>query len=381
MTSQLLKNRQITPVNTHQWNCLEFLLLFSSLAVMQQEVAFAETPSLTAIPAKTESLNQRTAAERWRRLNSLYRSPEKLPETLNSPGHEAGVTRGGHGLPSKPDRSPAAAAVKQSESNQRSIENNSPTDSNLELGAGLSNPQPSSPFTNQEGEAAWIVPLPIDPEAGSKTSDTLPSTQTVTSHESPVIPPTSIGARDDSNLRTAFNNQNDLQNSASVPASRTPIAPVRYREMSSINPFIERGTEGQEIDHDIREWAKEKSTELNIAFGLNSFPDRSFPAVLMPWDAPNFFYYPLYFEDPALERYGHTYHPLIQPLASISRFSGQLVALPYQMTLDPPAREVSSLGWYRPGECAPNLHYQVPLNAKAAAVEVATITGLAFLIP
>ena len=160
-----------------------------------------------------------------------------------------------------------------------------------------------------------------------------------------------------------------------------PLAPVRYRKMSSINPFIEQSAEGREIDHDIREWARQQSDALNIAFGFESFPERAFPAVVMPWDAPNFFNYPLYFEDPALERYGHTYGSLIQPIVSIGRFSGQLVSLPYQMTLDPPHREVYSLGWYRPGECAPKLHYQIPLNAGAAVVQAATVTGLVFLIP
>ena len=101
----------------------------------------------------------------------------------------------------------------------------------------------------------------------------------------------------------------------------------------------------------------------------------------MPWDAPNYFHYPLYFEDPALERYGHTQHPLVQPIASIGRFGVQLLSMPYQMTIDPPCREVYSLGWYRPGECAPKLHYQIPLDAKAAVVQVATVTGLVFLVP
>ena len=172
--------------------------------------------------------------------------------------------------------------------------------------------------------------------------------------------------------------------------SHAQIAPVRYRKISSINPFRDRAADGRESDNDIREWARKQSDDLNLAFGAEPFPERAFPAMVKEWDAPNFFHYPLYFEDPALERYGHTHAscccccsccPLIQPVASIARFSTQLLFLPYQMTIDPPCREVYTLGWYRPGECAPKLHYQVPLNCQAAAVQAATVTGLVFLIP
>ena len=48
---------------------------------------------------------------------------------------------------------------------------------------------------------------------------------------------------------------------------------------------------------------------------------------------------------------------------------------------NPNLSRLYALGWYRPGECAPKLHYQVPLNANAAAVQAATVTGLVFLIP
>lgn len=163
--------------------------------------------------------------------------------------------------------------------------------------------------------------------------------------------------------------------------SLTPIAPVKYRKIGLISPFRERTDDGREIDHEIRTFARQQSDEVNLVFGSEPFPERAFPQMMKPWEAPNFFHYPLYFEDPALERYGHMHSPLGQVLISVGRFSTQLVCLPYQMTIDPPCREVYSLGWYRPGECAPKLHYQVPLNAKAAAVQAATVTGLVFLIP
>ena len=101
----------------------------------------------------------------------------------------------------------------------------------------------------------------------------------------------------------------------------------------------------------------------------------------MAWEPTNFYYYPLYFSDPALERYGHSYPRVIQPLASIARFGTQVVFLPYQMAITPPCKPEYPLGFYRPGEYAPKLHYPIPLNAHAAITEAAVVTGLFFIIP
>ena len=82
-----------------------------------------------------------------------------------------------------------------------------------------------------------------------------------------------------------------------------------------------------------------------------------------------------------MERYGHTYGDHIQPVMSIARFGVQTIGLPYQVAIDPFCYPKYALGWYRPGETAPKLHYQIPLNLKAAAVEAAVVTGLVFAIP
>ena len=99
------------------------------------------------------------------------------------------------------------------------------------------------------------------------------------------------------------------------------------------------------------------------------------------WAPTNFYHYPLYFEDPSLERYGHTYHPLVQPFASTGRFATQLVGLPYQMALHPVNSKQYALGYYRPGEWAPKKLYQIPFNEEATLMEVAVIAGLILIIP
>ncbi|MEX0716036.1 MAG: hypothetical protein WD066_05590 [Planctomycetaceae bacterium] len=105
------------------------------------------------------------------------------------------------------------------------------------------------------------------------------------------------------------------------------------------------------------------------------------PGLCFNWEATNLFHNPLYFEDAQLERYGHTYHHCVQPFVSAGKFGGQLLGLPYQMAIDPMWERRYVLGWYRPGDCAPHLHHQVPFNAKAAAVQGGAMTGLFFLIP
>lgn len=152
--------------------------------------------------------------------------------------------------------------------------------------------------------------------------------------------------------------------------------PLRERKIADIDPYYDR-----DRDSDIRQFAIEKGREFGILFKPRVFQEREFPDIALPWEATQFFYHPLYFSDPALERYGHAHRPLIQPIASIARFGTQFILLPYQMTIDPICKQESPLGFYRPGDCAPKLHYQIPWNTEAAAVEAGFITGLYFLIP
>lgn len=109
--------------------------------------------------------------------------------------------------------------------------------------------------------------------------------------------------------------------------------------------------------------------------------ERQFIPTQFTWQASNVYHNPLYFEDVALERYGHSHHPLVQPLVSAGKFGVQFVGLPYKMAIDPVWDEEYVLGWYRPGELAPYLFYQVPWNWKAAATAAGTYTGLIFLFP
>lgn len=122
--------------------------------------------------------------------------------------------------------------------------------------------------------------------------------------------------------------------------------------------------------------------EEELEFADNDLKQRLSPDRLFAWEASNLFHNPLYFEDPALERYGHTHGDVFfQPLLSLSRLGVQLVGMPYQTVIDTPHTKRYTLGWYRPGEEAPHLFYQIPWNIEAAAAQGLATTGAAFIVP
>jgi hypothetical protein len=174
----------------------------------------------------------------------------------------------------------------------------------------------------------------------------------------------------------AIKTQDDMRTGPAGDVIVGDSRPPTERKITDINPYYDRAT-----DSDIREFAVVKGREFGLLYRHRTYNERSFPSVVMAWEPSNYFFHPLYFSDPALERYGHAHHPVIQPIASIARFGTQFIFLPYQMVIDPPFSQSSPLGWYRPGDVAPKLIYQVPLNAQAAVVEAGAIAGLYFVIP
>ena len=98
------------------------------------------------------------------------------------------------------------------------------------------------------------------------------------------------------------------------------------------------------------------------------------------WVASDLRYRPLYFEDAMLERHGQTRHPLVQPLASGTRFFLTFPVLPYAMTVNPP-RPAQRAGTLSPRQLRPLLLQRPPLQTDAGLVEAGTWVGLIFLIP
>ncbi|HKD36114.1 MAG TPA: hypothetical protein VKB78_04915 [Pirellulales bacterium] len=97
------------------------------------------------------------------------------------------------------------------------------------------------------------------------------------------------------------------------------------------------------------------------------------------WLASGFCSGPLYFEEPNLERYGYRF-ACIQPAVSAAHFFGTIPLLPYKMVVHPPCECVYSLGYYRPGSCAPLQHERFHFEPAAAAAESGAVIGLILLI-
>ncbi len=111
------------------------------------------------------------------------------------------------------------------------------------------------------------------------------------------------------------------------------------------------------------------------------FVPRNWAPLEVNWTASALCHKPLYFEERALERYGHMTGPISQPLLSGAHFFGSVALLPYKMGLNPPTECMYSLGYYRPGNCAPHLIPPVPLSARAAAAQSAAVLGVVYWIP
>lgn len=99
------------------------------------------------------------------------------------------------------------------------------------------------------------------------------------------------------------------------------------------------------------------------------------------WKASGLCHKPLYFEEVNLERYGHTAGPVLQPVLSSAHFFVNIAVLPYKMGIHPPTECQYTLGYYRPGSCAPWIVPPVPISLRGALVQAAVMSGVGALVP
>ncbi len=105
------------------------------------------------------------------------------------------------------------------------------------------------------------------------------------------------------------------------------------------------------------------------------------PETTVSWKASALCHKPLYFEQPHLERYGHSTGPLSQPIVSAGHFYLTIPTLPYQLALWPPYECIYALGHYRPGSCAPYYLDPIPLSIRAGLAQAGAWVGGVFLVP
>ncbi len=108
------------------------------------------------------------------------------------------------------------------------------------------------------------------------------------------------------------------------------------------------------------------------------FLGRNWSPTTFTWTATGTCFKPLYFQDVQLERYGHSWNPVVQPFMSAAHFFVSVPLLPYKMGLRTPNECVYTLGYYRPGSCAPYMIEPIPFTLRAAAYQAIGTTAFAF---
>lgn len=130
------------------------------------------------------------------------------------------------------------------------------------------------------------------------------------------------------------------------------------------------------IDIDIK-WDDMKPCSIN----LDDYRPRQWQPTCFTYNASLLCTSSAYFEHVQVERYGHSWGPFLQPVMSAAHFYGSVLFLPYKMGLTPPTECVYTVGYYRPGSCAPYMIDPVPLSLRAGVAQAGTVVGLAYAIP
>lgn len=116
--------------------------------------------------------------------------------------------------------------------------------------------------------------------------------------------------------------------------------------------------------------------------GDPTFQQRNWGRICFMWKASALAHKPAYFEDVALERYGHTYvREEFQPIVSGARFFLTIPILPYKMGINPPNECIYTLGYNRPGSCAPYILDPLPISVRGGLLQAGAIVGGVAVIP
>jgi hypothetical protein len=130
-----------------------------------------------------------------------------------------------------------------------------------------------------------------------------------------------------------------------------------------------------ELDPDPGEFPQE------CPLGGDEYEPRKFAMTTFTWKASALCHKPLYFEQVQVERYGHTFGPVVQPILCGAHFFISVPALPYKMGVESPWECVYALGYYRPGSCAPRTVGPIPISARGVVSQLGISTGLVYLFP
>jgi hypothetical protein len=120
---------------------------------------------------------------------------------------------------------------------------------------------------------------------------------------------------------------------------------------------------------------------FECTLGDDLFDPRCWKLTTYTWKASALCHKPIYFEDVALERYGHSHGPVCEYFASAAHFFGDVALLPYHMGIKTPCECEYTLGYYRPGSCAPYILDPFPVSLRGAAFGAVGYCGVVALFP
>lgn len=115
------------------------------------------------------------------------------------------------------------------------------------------------------------------------------------------------------------------------------------------------------------------------SLGQRGSVQRNWTPQTVSWHASSLCHKPLYFENVQLERYGHSHGPYMQPVQSAFHFFRSVFFLPYKTAINPPNECQYSLGFYRPGNCAPWLIDPIPFSRQGIRRQALSSVGLSFI--
>ena len=126
----------------------------------------------------------------------------------------------------------------------------------------------------------------------------------------------------------------------------------------------------------------EAAKEVAAILPLPNGEDRALSYLTYRWQSANICHWPLYFEEPMLERHGQQICPTyLQPAVSGTKFFSNILLYPYKATLQPALESRYTLGHFRPGSPAPLLKDTLPWSPRAAAVQGMATAGVFVGLP
>lgn len=202
---------------------------------------------------------------------------------------------------------------------------------------------------------------------------------------SPPYRPDEINFAKFEKLKARFEKQQPVRTFRNIAGE--PLATGRFRDIA-YGQIVLQSDQGEERI-DLNEISEADLAYVTSEFGLPNeclLPQqplvaRQWTPTTFTWKASNQCHNPLYFQDVNLERYGHTHGPIAEPLIQTAHFFGSVLVLPYKMGVHHPRECIYTLGYYRPGNCAPWILPAVPISARGILNQAAVMTGGTLLIP